>query len=477
MVSTTAQAGEPQRLSLLDASFLTLDSPTTPMHTGGIAIFEPGLSFGDVNEALHARLEQAPLARKRLHRPPLGGRPAWVDDPDFDLSYHLRHAALPAPGDRAQLGEFLSRLIARQLDRRRPLWELYVIEGLADGRVGLFHKVHLAAASSGVGDPTTVLFDDRIRVGDRAAGPWQPSPPPPVSRMAAAMVRERAAGLLDAGRVARDLAGAPRRLAGGAVEAASSTVRMAARAARLAPGSPLNVRLSPHRRFATARVDLERLRTVRRAFGGAVNDAVVAVVGDALGRLLRERGHDTTDLDLRVMVPVRVAREDGRVGDLAEELTLGTGVVGVLAPLPVMEMDPVARLYRVMGELAGLQESRQAVAAADLVRLAGYAPPNLHAMAARLASAEQRYNVSLSNAPGPQSPRFLRGVRLEETYPFIPLAGDAALSVAVTSYEGEMFVGLLGDRAGVPDLPRLADALHAAVEDLYAAAVAERHRV
>lgn len=477
MTSSAPRAEALQRLSLFDASFLRLDSPTTPMHTGGVVVFEPGLTFGAVSEALRARLHLAPLARKRLREVPLGGRPAWVDDPEFDLSYHLRHAALPAPGDRDQLGEFLSRLIGRQLDRRRPLWEMYLIEGLEGGRVALFRKVHLAAVSSGAADPLTVLLDDRPGADDPAPAPWDPAPPAAPSRLAVDAVREHAGTLVELARDAGGLAAAPRRLLGAARGAAGSMVGMAARAVRLAPDSPLNVRLSPHRRFATARVDLEGLREVRRAFGGTINDAVVAVVGDAVGRLLRGRGHDTTDLDLRVMVPVRVARDDGEVGDLAEELTLGTGVVGVLAPLPVMEMDPVARLYRVMGELAGLGESRQAVAADDLVRLAGFAPPNLHAMAARLASAEQRYNVALSNAPGPQSPRFLRGVRLEETYPSIPLAGDAALSIAVTSYQGEMFVGLLGDRDALGDLPDLAAALTAAADDLHAAAAAHRDRV
>lgn len=472
MTPSTGSGEEPQRLSLLDASYLRLETSTTAMHTGGIVVFEPGLTFGDVSQALQARLSRAPLARKRLRDVPFGARPAWEDDPDFDLSYHLRHAALPAPGDRGQLGEFLSRLIGRQLDRRRPLWEMYMIEGLEGDRVALFRKVHLAAASSGAADPLTVLLDDEPHASDDPASRWRPAPPAAASKLAVDALRERAASVVELGRSVGDLAAAPRRLVGTLAGAAGSALGMAARAVRLAPESPLNVRLSPHRRFATARVDLQRLRAVRRAFGGTVNDAVVAVVGDAVGRLLRGRGHETKDLDLRVMVPVRVAREGGGVGDLAEELTQGTGAVGVLAPLPVMDMDPVARLYRVMGELAGLRDSRQAVAADDLVRLAGFAPPNLHAMAARLASAEQRYNVALSNAPGPQSARFLRGVRMEESYPFIPLAGDAALSVAVTSYQGQMFVGLLGDRVGVPDLDALADALLEAVDDLHAAAVA-----
>lgn len=468
----------PRRLSLLDASFLQLDSPVTPMHAGGISIFEPGLSFTDVAQTLQARLHHAPLARRRLQDIPLGARlgarPAWVDDPEFDLTYHLRHAALPAPGDRQQLGEFCSRLIGRQLDRRRPLWEMYVIEGLEGGRVALFRKTHLAALGSG--DPLTVLLDEVPDASPEAeVAPWRPARPPR-TRLAGQAVRARATALADVGRSVRGLAAAPNRVLGNAARLAGSAVDMTARLVRLAPPSPLNVTLTPHRRYVTTRLDLARLRAVRRAFGGTVNDVLVAVVGDAVGRLLRGRGYDTTDLDLRVMVPVRVAQADGQVGDLAEELTLGTGVVGVLAPLPVMQMDPVARLYRVMGELAGLAESRQAVAAADLVRLAGYAPAALHAMAARLASAEQRYNVALSNAPGPQSSRYLRGSWMEETYPFIPLAGDAALSVAVTSYEGQLYVGLLGDREGLPDLGSLGGALVSASDDLYAAAVEHEQR-
>jgi diacylglycerol O-acyltransferase / wax synthase len=459
------------RLSVLDASFLTLESPSAPLQTGGLGIFEAGLSFADVHDSLAARLDRLPLARKRVQELPFGGRPAWVDDVDFDLSYHLRHAALPSPGEPDQLGALLSRLMSRPLDRSRPLWELYVIEGLAGGRTGVFRKVHLAAAGGDI-DIFSLMLDD-----DPAPGPeptpvsrWQPGGTAGSASLAVDAMRERAEQLVDAGRGLLDLAAAPRRIAGSMAAAAGSALGVAARIVRVAPESPLNVRLSPHRRFVPVRVELEDLRRVRRAFGGTINDAVVAVVGDAVGRLLRWRGYETKDLDLRIMVPVRV-ESPGADGDaLTGERTVGDGVVGVLAPLPVMQMDPVARLYRVMGELAGLRESRQAVAANDLVKLAGYAPPTLHALAARLASAEQRYNVALSNAPGPQTPRYLRGVRLEESYPFIPLAGDAALSIAVSSYAGGMFFGILGDREALPDLDVLSDFVREAVADLCAAA-------
>lgn len=455
------------RLSVLDASFLKLDSPSRPLQTGGLGIFEPGLDFAQVHDTLAARIDRVPRARKRVQTVPFGGRPAWVDDTEFDLSYHLRHAALPAPGDEHQLAELLSRLMSRALDQRRPLWELYVIEGLAEGRVGVFRKVHLAAAGGGGDDLFSVLLDDDADAprDEPPVEHWEPRSPIGGAELAIDALRDRGEQLRDVGKGVRDLAAAPGRIAGQVAGAAGTAVGLAARVLRSAPDSPLNVRLSPHRRFATLAIELNDLRAVRRAFGGTINDAVVAVVGDAVGRLLRWRGYDTKDLDLRVMVPVRV--DDGATGaEMGEAHTIGDGVVGVLAPLPVMQMDPVARLYRVMGELAGLRESRQAVAANDLVKIAGYGPPNLHAMAARLASAEQRYNVALSNAPGPQTPRYLRGARMEESYPFIPLAGDAALSIAVSSYAGGMFFGIHGDRVAMSDLDVFAGFLQESVDEL-----------
>lgn len=455
------------RLQVLDASFLALETPVAPLQTGGLGVFAPGLEFSAVSQTLAARLDRLPKARQRVQPAPLGLRPTWVDDPEFDLSYHLRHAALPAPGGPEELADLLARLISRPLDRRRPLWELYVIEGLEGGRTGVLRKVHLAAAAQEV-DIFSLLLDSDPDPGPDPVPvrPWTPEEPASPGEVAASAVREGVDRLLEAGRGVAGLVTAPGRAVRAAGDVAGSAARLALRALGRTPPSPLNVRLSPHRRFATARIDLEDLRRVRRAYGGTINDAVVTVVGDAVGRLLRWRGHDTKDLDLRVMVPVRVERLPEHGAQVTEARSIGHGVVGVLAPLPVMEMDPVARLYRVMGEMAGLRESRQAVAADDLVRLAGYAPPNLHALASRLASAEQRYNLALSNAPGPQQPRYLKGVPLEASYPFIPLAGDAALSIAVTSYVGGMFFGLLGDRRAMPDLELLGDFLAEAVADL-----------
>ncbi|CAN5178144.1 wax ester/triacylglycerol synthase family O-acyltransferase [soil metagenome] len=466
-----------ERLSVLDSSFLDLESTSHQMHVGGLGIFQAGLRYADVVRMLRDRIDEVPHARTRVQsNSTLTGRPIWVDDPDFDLSYHVRHAALPSPGDRHQLGEFLSRLMSRKLDRDRPLWEIYVIDGLEGDRVGMFRKVHLAMANGVDGDPFSVLLDESPRNMDAEIGrfnrAWHPDRPPPTSAVLADAMEERAQRLQKVAMAAVESID-PRvgiRRAGQVVGSGAGLVN---RLVRGAPQSPLNKRLSPHRRFAMVRCELEDLRVVRRAFGGSINDIVVAVVGDAVGRLLRWRGHETKDLDLKVMVPVRTDGGAGATPGMGETRTVGSGVVGVLAPLPVMTMDPVARLYRIMGEMAGLKESRQAVAADQLVRLTGYAPPAMHAMAARLVSGEQRYNIALSNAPGPQQPRYLAGTLLEESYPFIPLAGASALSLAVSSYAGRMYFGLLGDRDTLFDIERLGDFVTESVNDLRKAADAQ----
>jgi diacylglycerol O-acyltransferase / wax synthase len=403
--------------------------------------------------------------------------PVWVDDPDFDLSYHVRHAALPAPGDAGQLGQFVSRLIARPLDRKRPLWELYVIEGLAGDRVAVFHKMHLAMAGEGGGDPFGTMLDEVPEPpdGDVPHQRWEPLQQPGILNLAVDATKERMARAFRVGRgvrtVGQRLVTEPGTVMSAAVAAAGSAANVVVRLAQQAPSSPLNGTLTPHRRFTMTSLELEDLREIRRAVGCSINDVVVAIIADAVGRLLRWRGYDTKDLDLRVMVPLKVNPDDETL-DLSPARPAGEGVVGVLAPLPVMQMDPVARLYRIMGEMSQSKEARQATAAESLVRLAGYAPPNLHAMAARVAWAEQRYNVALSNAPGPQSPRYLAGKRLEASYPFIPLSGTAALSVAVSSYAGGMGVGLLGDRDAMADLDLLGEFITEALADLVVASQA-----
>lgn len=470
----------PERLSFVDAQLLGAERTATPLNLGGVGLFAPGLDYATVAQVIERRLDRIPVARRRVQvAPPGAGRPAWVDDPDFDLSYHVRHAALPAPGDAGQLGQFVSRLIGRPLDRNRPLWELYVIEGLEGGRVAVFHKMHLAMAGEGQGGPYGVILDESPEPGDAGVTPprWEPAQPPGQLNMAVDATRDRLERAVRVGRGVRGLASRllaePGTVVNAAAGAAASAANVVVRLAQQAPSSPLNVMVTPHRRFATISIELEDLRDIRRAVGSTINDIVVAVVADGVGRLLRWRGYDTKDLDLRVMVPLRVhGAGDSDAANLAPAGPAGEDVVGVLAPMPVMQMDPLARLYRIMGELSQVTRTRQAMAAETLVRLAGYAPPNLHAMAARVAWAEQRFNLALSNAPGPQAPRYLAGCRLEESYPFIPLSGTTALSVAVSSYAGRMCFGLLGDRDAMADLELLGEFITEAVADLVVASQA-----
>ncbi|HVM19758.1 MAG TPA: wax ester/triacylglycerol synthase family O-acyltransferase [Egibacteraceae bacterium] len=466
------------RLSAADASLLAAETTATPLQMGGVGLFEGTLDYATVAQVLERRLDRIPQARRRIHQPaPGAGRPVWVDDVDFDLSYHLRHAALPAPGDMGQLGQYLSRLIARPLDRNRPLWELYVIDGIAGDRVAVFRKVHLAMTGEGVADPFGAMLDETPQPDDADQPParWEPRNVPGEIGLAVDAARQRLGRAAQLGRTLRQAAetvvSRPGDVVGAAATAVAAAADMAVRVARQPPTSPLNVPLTPHRRFAVADLALEDLRAIRREVGCTINDIVVAVTADAVGRLLRWRGYDTKDLDLRVMVPLRV--HDVHVAadalNLAEARPAGEGVVGVLAPLPVMQMDPVARLYRIMGEMSVVKEERQAMAAESLVRLAGYAPPNLHAMAARVAWADQRYTIALSNAPGPQQPRYLAGCKLQSSYPFVPLSGTSALSIAVSSYAGGMYVGMLGDRDAMPDLDLLGEFYPEAVADLVAA--------
>lgn len=461
------------RLSVLDASMLRLESATTPLHTGGISIFAPGLEYETLEALLKGRLQQVPYARQRVLAAPLGSNPVWIDDDAFDLTYHLRHASLPAPGDMAQLGEYVSRLLERPLDRERPLWEIYLIEGLEGGRTAVFRKTHLAIAGGDRGDAFGAMLAEQPRPVPRPQdSQWHARPAPSSLTLARESLKALQDESVSLVREASSIALNPVKAFGVAGHVVGATAGMVLRLARAQPDSPLNAELSRHRRFAFASTELATLRKIRRRFGGSINDIVVSVCADAVGRLLRWRGFDTGSLDLRVMVPVRIHSptrlEESPGAPLVGDVPVGgDGAVGVLAPLPVMAMDPISRLYRVMGELAGVKESRQAVAAESLVRLAGYAPPSLHATAARVVMGADRYNLALSNAPGPQTPRYLGETRMEASYPYVPLAGTAPLSIAVSSYVGRLDFGLLGDRAAMPDIDQLARFVLAAVDDLY----------
>ncbi|MBW3619011.1 MAG: wax ester/triacylglycerol synthase family O-acyltransferase [Actinobacteria bacterium] len=465
-----------------DAAFLTMETATLPMHGGGLFVFDASrvgaVGFPRFLALVRSRLDRIPRYRQRLAFTPFGlSPPVWVDDPQFDIAYHVRHAALPRPGTSAQLMEYCARILSRPLDRDRPLWELYVIEGLEDDRVALLAKSHHALIDGVSGlDIVSVMLDDAPDASSSIppADPWEPEPTPSdyelVFSAAAELLTSPAAAVASVRRVAAAPGNAARR----ALQVGRGVAAVArANVMRPAPQSPLNVSPGPHRRFAIQRLPLVDVKRVKNAFDTTVNDVVLTLAGDATGRYLRSRGARTDGLWLRALVPLSVHGEDGDEGPVGSRLT------SVFVNLPVFEMDPVERLRTVADEMAGAARSSRAVGADFLVGLGSFAPPTIHATAARLAARTRLYNFVVTNVPGPQEPIYCLGARLLGAFPFTPLSANQAYAVGVTSIDGWLNVGVTADYDALPDVERVTDELIGALADLSASAeaVATRHEL
>ena len=447
-----------ERLSNLDATFLYLEDRTAHMHVGAVAIFEgPSPSYADMVDRIASRLERVPRYRQRLAFVPFGvGRPVWVDESNLDLEYHVRHTALPAPGDEAQLKRLAGRLFAQRLDRGKPLWELWLIDGLAGNRFAILSKTHhcMIDGVSGV-DLATVLLDPDADVPAERPAPWTPRPAPSRVELVADAFRDQVLHPLDVAREALEPTTEGRNLLLELLGGVKPLLGMAQMGP--APESSLNRPISPHRRWEMLTLDLAEVKRVRAALGGTVNDVILAVVAGALRELFAAR--DEAPKDLRVMVPVSVRGEDGRG-------KLGNQVTAIFCQLPVAEPDPAQRLRRVSAEMRGLKESRQAVGALALSRLGDFAPPTLIAQASRLEMMTRFLNLVVTNVPGPQFSLYLLGKKLLGCYPCVPLAAHQTLGIALLSYDGKIGIGLLGDAEHMRDLPLLAAALPRALADL-----------
>ena len=458
----------PDRLSGLDASFLALEEGGAHMHVGSCMVFEgsppaPEALVGHIERRLHL----VPRYRQKLAFVPFDqARPVWVDDPHFTPSYHIRHTALPAPGGELELEALAGRVFATALDRAKPLWEIWLVEGLQGDRFALLNKAHhcLVDGISGV-DITTVLFDLSPEGSElpSPARPWLPRPVPGGAKLLADAMAERAGLPLELIHGVAGAVAAPAAVLEGVARAAGGLGAMARAGLSPAPPSPFNVAIGPHRRFTWVRGDLAVFKATKDALGGTVNDVVLAAVSGALGGYLRAHGHDTTGLELKAMVPVSVRAE-------TERGALGNRVTTMYAPLPVDERDPVRRMALVSAAMAGLKESGQAVGAEVLTRLTGFAPPTVMAQAARLQGHQRFFNLTVTNVPGPQFSLFLLGRRLDAIYPQVPLARNTALGIAIMSYDGQLNFGLLSDYDALDDLHALSAALRAAIDELVAAA-------
>ena len=404
-----------------------------------------------------------PRFRQRLAEVPLDqGRPVWVDDPHFNLRYHLRHAGLPAPGSEEQLKNLAGRVFAQRLDRTKPLWELLLVDGLHDDRFALIAKSHHALVDGiEAVDITTVLFDSEPGAPPVAAAPqrWVPRPLPTPAQLLGDALFERATQPAELVRTARAIVRTPREILRGSRDGLQAMGALAFAGLRPAPSTPLNVKVGPHRRYTWVDAELAELRRVKAALGGSVHDAVLAVVAGALGRFLRHRGVDTDGLELRALVPVYV--QAATHGD-----AFGNEVAPVWVSLPVGIEDPVRQHAAIRDATAALADSQRTIGARSLTELAGFAPPTIMSQAARLQQRQRFINLVVTNVPGPQQPMFLLGRRLRALYPVVPLAGRQALGVAVMSYDGRLGFGLLGDYDALADLDVLADMLRGSIDAL-----------
>ena len=456
------------RLSGLDASFLHLEDDSAHMHVASVIVFEgKAPAYDELLEHIERRLHLVPRYRQKLAFVPLAqGRPRWVDDPHLNLRYHVRSTALPSPGSEEQLKALASRVFSQQLDRDKPLWEIWLAEGVEGGRFAVLAKTHHALVDgiSGV-DIVTVLFDTSA---EPAAPPdpgerWLPRPLPSRAQLLGEALVERATVPGEAVRTARAVLRGPRRIAEQARDAAVGIGAMAWAGLNPAPESPYNQEIGPHRRFTWVRTNLEDVKAIKNQLGGTVNDVVLATVAGALGRHLRRRGQKTDGLELKAMVPVSV-RSDLERGEL------GNRVAAMMAPLPVWCQEPLARLDLVREQMKDLKEGSQAVGAQVLTDMSGFAPPTVMSQAARLMSRQRFFNLVVTNVPGPQFDLYLMGRRMVEPFPMVPLARNQGLGIAIMSYNGRMNFGLNGDFDVMWDIEDLAEDLTLSLQELAEAA-------
>jgi len=463
-----------EELSPADRSSLAAERGPINMAVGGLLVFEsePPLSRSTVAERIAERIHLVPRLRQRLEEPPLGlANPVWADDTNFDLDWHVRQVSLPDPGGDAELSALVGREFSHRLDRARPLWEATLIEGLADGRKGLLMKVHHALVDGLAAISMAAL------VLDPSEEPLEIPPPPEeweprrydmrrhVARLASRPLAQAPKLMLEG--MLRALDPDPRRAAGDMRRATEVALELA-RARPQAPMSPLNRPISPNRRYAFAHTDLDTVKRAGRAAEGTVNDAVLAVVAGMLGRYLAAAGPEAFPFGTRppvALVPVSV-RGASDAGEL------GNRISTVFVDLPIDEHDLLARIRAISAQTQELKESAAVRAGALMVGAAGWAPPLVSGLLARAMGTIRAFNLVVSNVPGPQQPFYLKGVRMREVYPVVPLnPANQGLAVGIVSYDGRVCFGVLADRDLEPPLSTAAAGLIAALGELQAVTI------
>ncbi len=458
-----------ERLNALDASFLGIEDDSRHMHVGAVMIFDAGplrtstggIDVERIRRHIHARLHLVPRFRQRLAYIPYERIPIWVDDDRFRLAYHVRHTALPQPGDKRTLKRLVGRIMSQALDRKRPLWEMWVVEGLHDRECfALISKTHhcMIDGISGA-DIMSVLLEPYSHADAEVPQPWKPRPHPSDARLVIDEVRRRAAQPREALTAVYEALRHPEETLRDLSDAASAIVQTVAPALSPVSPTPINVNVGPHRRFDWTDMKVADFREVKTILGGTLNDVVLATVSGALRTFFTQRGLDPDELEVRALVPVSVRTQDerGRLGNRVAEMTV---------PLPVKLTTAVARLRFVQRTTAALKESRQALGAQMLTAISEWTVPNLLVQAVRLASRTRPYNLIVTNVPGPQIPLYMQGALMRTAYPVVPLFENLGLVVGLFSYNGGLYWGCNADWEQMVDLHDFVLEIEAAFREL-----------
>ncbi|HSJ85268.1 MAG TPA: wax ester/triacylglycerol synthase family O-acyltransferase [Acidimicrobiia bacterium] len=458
-------------LTYLDASFLALETRNSHMHVAGVALFDAaplkaddgGIDIGRIRSHVESKLQYIPRYRQRLDWVPFDRRPVWVDDEHFALEYHLRHSSLPRPGTEAQLKQLAGRIVSAPLDRHKPLWELWVVEGVEDDRFAIIAKIHhcMIDGISGV-DLTTILLDVAPTAGVEEPEPWVPRPAPSPSQLAVA----------EAGRLTRRLVDSLSSLSETVKEGVALTDRTLEKSAAAltslrsgwlttADPTPLNPDIGPNRRFDWTETPLDEVKEIKNALGGSVNDVVLAITAGAVRRfLIAERDFDVTDVEFRVMNPVSTRSSDLRG-------SLGNHVAMWLLDLPIQEPDARRRLEMVKQATTNLKKTNQALGAATLVEISSGTPTTLLSLANRVVGSRIRpFNMTVTNIPGPQFPMYLLESEMIANYPMVPLWAQHGLGIALFSYNGRLLWGIQADYDTLPDSDRFLAAIQESFREL-----------
>ena len=443
------------RLTFLDNSFLLMEGTNSPMHVAGTATYEAGplkkpdggIDIDKIRDYVNARLHLIPRYRQRLAYIPVEGQPVWIDDDHFNIHYHVRHTALPKPGDERQLKRLAARIMSQHLDRAKPLWEIWIVEGLENhDQFAMISKIHhcMVDGMSSV-DLLNVLLKPEPTDHFEPAPRWIPRPAPSTWELATDALLRYARLPVEIGRNVPEVireARDPR-----------SDIRARLRALRdtLSTGirgpseTPLNQPIGPHRRFDWLAQNLDEVKAVKNRLGGTLNDVVLATVAGAVRRFLQRRGLSVQGVDFRVMAPVSVRSEQ-------EHGTLGNRVSAWMVPMPLAERDPVRRLDQIRETTAHLKETKQALGAEVLTQVGEWTPSTLLSLGARMATRALPFNLVVTNVPGPQVPLYMLGAKMLDNYGLVPLTDYLCLGVVLFSYAGKLCWGFTAEWDLLPDL-------------------------